>query len=603
VLETSARAATAGLSDTLTAVDIITTGLNAYGMEADRSGEISDQLFTAVRLGKTTFNELAGSLGQVLPFSSQLGVSFGEVSAAMATLTAAGLQTEIATTALRGALVSFIQGADKFESAGIDILKVVGERGLAGGLDALKKITGGNIEAMREFVPETRALAAVLSLAGEQADKFTAAQREMENASGATTDAFKKQSDTLEFAKKEWVASFDALSISLGEKFLPVLIKVTKAATAFLDIAFQGTSEDALENARKRISLIWQAHDQFGNEWRDFLQTLPDLEQVQSAVEMAASGLNIETAKFMLFTHQNITNPFKETAKEIVETAEGVVTKLKDVYEAYGGARQEQLDIMAVLENDARQEAIAQEDEYEQQELDRLRALTEEQQSIKQQNLDMQAYADAYYRAQDLQAQQEHEDNIRAMRAQTLNSAVALLNILAGKSKAAAIAGIAITKAMEVAKTIQTTLTAATLAYASQLIPGDPTSIARATAAAASTKAWGYANAALIAATGFAQAAGVGGGGGPSAGGAGGYGAPRPEAPKWEAPYSYERSEYGTGFKPGESQQGYQIVVHGDVYTQDSEEFARKVLGPVQEDLRDFGSDTSKLARRAVGAD
>jgi hypothetical protein len=572
-------------------------------MEADRSGEISDQLFTAVRLGKTTFNELAGSLGQVLPFSSQLGVSFGEVSAAMATLTAAGLQTEIATTALRGALVSFIQGADKFESAGIDILKVVGERGLAGGLDALKKITGGNIEAMREFVPETRALAAVLSLAGEQADKFTAAQREMENASGATTDAFKKQSDTLEFAKKEWVASFDALSISLGEKFLPVLIKVTKAATAFLDIAFQGTSEDALENARKRISLIWQAHDQFGNEWRDFLQTLPDLEQVQSAVEMAASGLNIETAKFMLFTHQNITNPFKETAKEIVETAEGVVTKLKDVYEAYGGARQEQLDIMAVLENDARQEAIAQEDEYEQQELDRLRALTEEQQSIKQQNLDMQAYADAYYRAQDLQAQQEHEDNIRAMRAQTLNSAVALLNILAGKSKAAAIAGIAITKAMEVAKTIQTTLTAATLAYASQLIPGDPTSIARATAAAASTKAWGYANAALIAATGFAQAAGVGGGGGPSAGGAGGYGAPRPEAPKWEAPYSYERSEYGTGFKPGESQQGYQIVVHGDVYTQDSEEFARKVLGPVQEDLRDFGSDTSKLARRAVGAD
>ncbi len=231
VLTVSAKAGVAGLTNTFTAVDIITTGLNAYGKSAKEASFISDQLFTAVRLGKTTFDELARTLGPVLPFAAQLRISFGEVAAAMATLTAAGVDTATSATALRALFVSLIQQADKFRDAGIDILDVVSKKGLQGALQALKEVTDGNIEAMREFVPETRALTAVLSLAGAQSEKFQSNLNEMGNSMGATGDAFKKQSGTAGFAIEKMFASFDKLANLMAEDFLPLFKQLVAMLT------------------------------------------------------------------------------------------------------------------------------------------------------------------------------------------------------------------------------------------------------------------------------------------------------------------------------------------------------------------------------------
>ncbi|MHC4251874.1 MAG: phage tail tape measure protein [Planctomycetota bacterium] len=59
-LQTAGKSAVAGVSDTFTAVDVLTTVLNSYGMQAERAEYVSDLLFKTVELGKTTFNELAG---------------------------------------------------------------------------------------------------------------------------------------------------------------------------------------------------------------------------------------------------------------------------------------------------------------------------------------------------------------------------------------------------------------------------------------------------------------------------------------------------------------------------------------------------------------
>lgn len=221
VLTISAKAAIAGLTDTFTAVDIITTGLNAYGFAASEATRVSDILFTTVRLGKTTFNELAGSLGQVLPFTAQLKISLEEVGAAMATLTAAGLSTEIATTALRALAVSFINQAPKWKEAGIDIIKVLGEEGITGAMRKLEEITGGSIQAMYEFIPETRALAAGLNLAGAQAEKFADNMEEMKNATGATEVAYAKMSDTLEHSVNVMWANLRVILNELANSTLP----------------------------------------------------------------------------------------------------------------------------------------------------------------------------------------------------------------------------------------------------------------------------------------------------------------------------------------------------------------------------------------------
>lgn len=121
--------------------------------------------------------------------------------------------------------------------------------------------------------------------------------------------------------------------------------------------------------------------------------------------------------------------------------------------------------------------------------------------------------------------QEAYTQSVQALQMQTYSNATALLNSLNSESKAAALIGIGIQTATAFSANKAATASAATLAYASQLIPGDPTSIARASAAAAKATAIGNVNGALILASGAAKgfgALGGGGGGSPSTGGSSG---------------------------------------------------------------------------------
>ena len=228
VVNVAARAGVAGLTDTFTAVDIITTGLNAYGKSAEEAEQVSDVLFQTVKLGKTTFGELANFLGPVLPMANTLGISLEEVGAAMSTMTAAGLRTDISATALRATLSSLIQNASKFRDIGIDVIKVAGEEGLTGVMNRLKEATGGDIEAIQKLMPNVRALAAVLTITGSGAEKFTRDLKEMRDAAGSTEEAFQKQSVTTKAAWNEMKANFSAFAASVGEGLLPIVRAILK---------------------------------------------------------------------------------------------------------------------------------------------------------------------------------------------------------------------------------------------------------------------------------------------------------------------------------------------------------------------------------------
>jgi hypothetical protein len=103
-------------------------------------------------------------------------------------------------------------------------------------------------------------------------------------------------------------------------------------------------------------------------------------------------------------------------------------------------------------------------------------------------------------------------------------NAVGLLKMIGGENKAAALIALGIQKATALSANATATLSGSLLAYASQLIPGDPTSVIRAEAARDYTLGLGAVNAGLIVATGLGQAAGIakGGGGGANIGGGGG---------------------------------------------------------------------------------
>lgn len=110
----------------------------------------------------------------------------------------------------------------------------------------------------------------------------------------------------------------------------------------------------------------------------------------------------------------------------------------------------------------------------------------------------------------------------------TLSALAALNEAFVGDSEKAARRAFNINKAISLAQAVQSTYTGATKAYASQIIPGDPSSLVRGQVAAGIVVAAGLANVAKIAASKFNPSGGGGGGGGgglgagPRGGGAGG---------------------------------------------------------------------------------
>ena len=95
--------------DTNTAVDVITTGLNAYGFEAEKATQISDQLFSVIKLGKTTGSELSAVIGQSIPMAANMGVEFAELGASIAIMTRQGVNAANATTQINQVMNAFLK--------------------------------------------------------------------------------------------------------------------------------------------------------------------------------------------------------------------------------------------------------------------------------------------------------------------------------------------------------------------------------------------------------------------------------------------------------------------------------------------------------------
>jgi len=239
VLEVSAKAAVGGVTDAFTAVDVITTILNSYGLAADQAGYVSDLLFQTVKDGKTTFNELAPVLGRVTPIAANLGVSLEELSAAIATLTIGGIRSEQAVTGILSFLRSLStvseDGKRYAQSLGLQWdTTIVKTRGLVGAIEALREATGGNAEAIKALVNDSEGWIAALALTGEGYGVLKDEVEKMSAAAGQADRAFGIMSTSAQNQLSSIGNSLSQLSRDLFDKLLPVL---TNLATAMRSLA------------------------------------------------------------------------------------------------------------------------------------------------------------------------------------------------------------------------------------------------------------------------------------------------------------------------------------------------------------------------------
>lgn len=104
------RAAVAGLGSVATITEAVTSVMDAYGFANISAAHATDVLVQTVTLGKIPPEQLAASLGRVIPIANAMGISFDQVGAALASMTRQGLSANLAVTGLRAILSNFQKG-------------------------------------------------------------------------------------------------------------------------------------------------------------------------------------------------------------------------------------------------------------------------------------------------------------------------------------------------------------------------------------------------------------------------------------------------------------------------------------------------------------
>ena len=246
---TATKLATGGFTSSATAVDVLTTALNAYGLEASYAENISDMLITTQNLGKTTVDELAASVGKVIPLASAYGVEMDNLSTAYAELTKGGIATAEAGTYLKSMLNELgdsgsTVSAVLMEETGSSFSELM-DMGYSLGdvMDVLGTSVGGSAGAFNELWSSSEAGIGALSLYNAGAEQFNTTLDAMQTSAGATSAAYATMTDTTAHAQEELSNAAANLQISIGQQINPLIEKLYGLGTNMLNFMTEFTQE------------------------------------------------------------------------------------------------------------------------------------------------------------------------------------------------------------------------------------------------------------------------------------------------------------------------------------------------------------------------
>lgn len=223
--------AKAGFTDSGTAIDTLTTIMNAYGDASGSAADISDRLITAQNLGKTTVAELGSSMGKVIPTAAMYGVNLDNLASAYVTTTKNGISTAESTTYINGMLNEL----GKSGSTASDILKnktgksfkelMDSGMSLTDALQIIQDAADSSGKSMADMFSSQEAAKAAATIT-QHADDFTESMDAMAESGGKTAEAFAIVDDTTAASIEKLKTSVQNLAIQLGDILIPVVEEI-----------------------------------------------------------------------------------------------------------------------------------------------------------------------------------------------------------------------------------------------------------------------------------------------------------------------------------------------------------------------------------------
>ena len=207
---TATKLAVGGFTSATTAVDVLTTAINSYGLAASDATQLSDYLITTQNLGKTSGGPTGAERRQGHSSASAYNVQMDNLSSAYAVLTANGIATAESGTYLKSMLSELGDtGSDVSEvllnSTGKTFAQLM-EQGYSLGdvMSMLGDAVDGDSTAFNALWSSTEAGIGALSLFNAGADKYNSVLDSMRTSAGATEKAYSTMADTTDKSKQRW---------------------------------------------------------------------------------------------------------------------------------------------------------------------------------------------------------------------------------------------------------------------------------------------------------------------------------------------------------------------------------------------------------------
>ena len=250
------KLAKGGFTDGAKAVDVLTTAINGYNLKSSDATRISDLLITTQNLGKTTVDELASSMGTVIPVASSVNFNINELSASYAQLTKNGIATAESCTYLKAMLSELGKsgsitdgtlreltgkGFAQLKAEGVSTTKI---------LQMISDEAGKNGKTLKDMFSSVEAGSAALVLAKGSGAEYNEMLQGMQNSAGATQEAFDKMDATPAEQLNGAINKLKNDAIKFGAAFVPVVTKVSDKLGEVAD-RFSNLSDEEKENAIK----------------------------------------------------------------------------------------------------------------------------------------------------------------------------------------------------------------------------------------------------------------------------------------------------------------------------------------------------------------
>ena len=238
-LALASKAAKAGVSSAADAIGMLSAVGKGYNdVSAEALSKTADLAFQTVKLGVTTFPELASSMGNVVPLAAAMKTSQEELFGTMATLTGVTGTTSEVTTQLASVYGSFMKPSEAMQNAVKKINKqnkdynfssasaMMKALGFRKSLELLNKTADGNQDKLAKMFTRKEALLAVLPLVSSQSENYNKKLKAMAKVSGAMDDAFREQTEGINKQGHKWEQTKQRMVVfaqRAGDMLLPTL--------------------------------------------------------------------------------------------------------------------------------------------------------------------------------------------------------------------------------------------------------------------------------------------------------------------------------------------------------------------------------------------